>query len=79
MIFLFAIKVIETPLVSMKQRKEIHNPWLPKKGVRKYHVGRKMNMLAIIIVFLIALEAVAPMYIPSQMKAANVIIGISIM
>ena len=42
-----------------------------------YQIGKNMNIDEIIIVFLIAFEAVAPMYIPSQMKAANVIIGMT--
>jgi hypothetical protein len=76
--FFFAMNVIATPLAVMKQRKAIHNPWLPNIGVSRYHEGKNINIVAIIIVFLIALEAVAPIYIPSHMNAANVINGMTI-
>ena len=59
--FFFAIKVMATPLAVMKHKKAIHNPWLPNLGVSRYHEGKNMNIVAIIMVFLIALDAVAPM------------------
>ena len=53
--------VIATPLAVMKHKNAIHNPWLPNLGINKYQEGKNMNIVAIIMVFLIALDAVAPM------------------
>ena len=49
------------PLASMKPRNDIHSPWLPQSGIKKYHIGRKIRMDEIIMVFRMAFEAVAPM------------------
>ena len=73
------MRVIAIPRAIMKQRKAIQSPWFSNLGTRKNHAGRNMNIEDIIMVFLIALEAVAPIYIPSHMKAANVIKGMIIM
>lgn len=78
MMFFLAMTLIATPRATMKHRKAHHNPWLPKRGVNMCHAGMKMKMVDIIMVFLMALEAVAPMYMPSQMNAANVINGMII-
>ena len=75
--FFFAKNVIEMPLATMKPRKAIHNPWLAYTGVRTYHIGRKTSIAEIIIVLRMALEAVAPMYMPSQRNAAKVMMGMS--
>ena len=72
------MNVIATPLAIMKHKNALHSPWFPNLGVKIYHAGMKMNIVAIIMVFLIALEAVAPIYMPSQMNAANVINGMTI-
>ena len=77
--FFFAKNVMETPLAIMNPRKAIQSPWLSQRGVMKYHIGRKIMMEEIIMVLRMAFEAVAPMYMPSQRKAAKVIIGISTM
>ena len=66
-------------LVIMKHRNAIQSPWFSNLGVKKYQLGRKTNTEDIIIVFLIALDAVAPIYIPSHINAAKVIIGMTIM
>lgn len=79
MMFFFAINVIVMPLVNIKQRKAIQRPWFPSFGVKRYHAGMKTNIVEIIMVFLIAFDAVAPIYMPSQMKAANVITGMTVM
>ena len=59
--FFFAMNVIATPLTIIKHKNAIHNPWLPNLGVSKYQDGMNTNIVAIIMVFLIALDAVAPM------------------
>ena len=67
------------PLAIMKHRNAIHKPWLPNLGIRKCQEGINTKIVDIIMVFLIALDAVAPIYMPSQMKAVNVIKGMIIM
>ena len=44
----------------MKSKKAIHKPWLPYKGIKRYHAGRNTNSEAMIIVLRISLAAVAP-------------------
>ena len=60
MMLFFAMSVIATPLAVMKHKNAIHKPWFPNFGVNRYHAGIKIMIVAIIMVFLIALEAVAP-------------------
>ena len=60
-IALFAITVILNPLATMNRRKAIHNPWLPKRGIKRNQEGKKTKSEAMIIVLRISLAAVAPM------------------
>jgi hypothetical protein len=36
-----------TPLAIMKNRNAIHNPWLPNRGIKKYHDGIKTKIVDI--------------------------------
>lgn len=61
MIFFLYIKVMLVPRAIMKHRNAIHNPWFPNLGIKMYHDGMKTKIVDIIIVFLMAFDAVAPM------------------
>ena len=57
----FAIKVIDNPRATMKSRKAIQRPWLPKRGINNKVAGRNTPMDEMSIVLRMARAAVAPM------------------
>lgn len=73
----FAIKVMDNPRATMKSRKAIHKPWLLKRGINNKVAGRNTPMAEISMVLRMARAAVAPMYTPSQRKAAKVMSGMA--
>lgn len=54
------MKVIATLRAIIKQRKAIQSPWFSSRGVRMCHAGKNTNIVEMIIVLRIALDAVAP-------------------